>query len=159
MDIGLLIESGSKCRVLAGETIRHVMADPARRQDETLHVIAFLLLDLSDGIAAAENAALRGNVRREMWEAATRLADKAAELCRAEGNDGQLVRCADGCAQLSDDWVRLAARLDDQDRQAAVTERPDPDAEAPEDPQLAEALRETFPASDPIAVPKRGQES
>lgn len=154
MDIGLLTESARRCRILAGETVRHVVYGSGPTGGQT---VVFMLLDVADAIGAAANAALRGAMRRPMWEAAAALSDEAAEICRTFGNDGQLQRCADACASFAEDWRSYRARLDLQDRQTATTERPDPALKAPEDPALVEALEETFPASDPIAVPERSR--
>lgn len=154
MDIGLLTEAARRCRALAGETVRHLVAGSAPAGGQG---VVFLLLDVADAIGAATNASLRGAMRRPMWEAAAAMADDAAALCRTFGNDGQLERCADACGAFSEDWRSYRVRLELQDRQTATTDRPDPALQAPEDPALEEALEETFPASDPIAVEsKRG---
>jgi len=153
MDAVQLIEEASAFRRVARESGRYALD---RLKDRGLADLVPLLEDAAEVTDCALGTLERGQLRREVWQAAHQLAGEVESACRAIGSDGQMLRCADRAAGFSGAWSTVADRLGEEARQAARTPQPDPATPAPEDPALTEAIKETFPASDPIAVPDRG---
>lgn len=151
MSIEQLVGAARAFQQLAGETSRYAIDETATRGGVAM---ALLLIDVAELTGSALASFSRGHIRLPIWEAVVVLAGEVAENCRAIGNDGQFARCAAAADELGLAWRRHVARLSVQEKQDAATVRPDPDLQAPEDPELTEALRETFPASDPIAPAK-----
>jgi hypothetical protein len=143
-----LMERGRSASQLASETARYVVDEPTSRGGSEL---ALLFLDFRDLLGAALLTLERGSVRPSIWRAVDDLLEELVRASRMIGNDGQLTRFAVCADALRSDWADFETRLSEQDRQADRTPRPDTREPAPEDPRLTEALRETFPASDPIA--------
>lgn len=143
-----LIDNGQAVERIAGETSFYILQAAEIRGGADL---AFLLVDLGETVGLALNALWRGTSRAPLWRAVEMLAGDALIRCRAVGNDGQLGRCAAAVDALAQAIADYEARLALQEAQDATTDRPDPALPAPEDPHLTEAIKETFPASDPIA--------
>lgn len=153
MDAVQLIAEATAFRRIARESAAYALE---RLQDRTVADLVPLLEDAAGVTDCALATLERGKLRIAVWQAVQRLAGEVESACRVVGSDGQMLRCADRAAGLSGAWSAITDRLAQEGRQAARTAHPDPAAPAPEDPNLTEAIKETFPASDPIAIADRG---
>lgn len=148
MSAETLLENARALSRMASETARYSLEEPAIRGGAPM---TLLLLDCADLVACAATSLERGAIRQATWTAVDAMLGELIDACRAVGNDGQLARFATCGEALRQTWAETRVRLAETERQARRTTKPDTTEPAPEDPRLTEALRETFPASDPIA--------
>jgi len=130
--------------------------DPADFYNKIGPDLPLLLMDCADLLDVALKLLVRGS-QFPGAAAAHAAADVAAMVvrhCRAAGNVGQLERCSHSCQSFVEAWRGFEA--DFKASEAARSVPPPPKlgdaARAEKDEELTHALKESFPASDPIAV-------